>query len=101
MKSELKPCPFCGGEGAMTNLAPRKMGVLCSNVDCPVFDDSYFYFNEEEATQAWNTRATPDLTSPEMVEKVVEALSALWVEGEEVTMEQSAKAALQAVKEGV
>ena len=66
MQTELKPCPFCGGE-AKTN---ETAGIPKENMNgwgwigcqkCRVFID--FIDNEigkEQATAAWNRRANDD-----------------------------------------
>ena len=48
---------------------------------------------------AIQTYLTTLLNSPEMVEKIGVALDELWVEGARVTMRDSAKAAIKAIKE--
>lgn len=60
MMSELKPCPFCGGE-AEVYLAARYEDkdyyhVRCTN-DC-VYTKKARH-NENEAIEAWNTRYEP------------------------------------------
>ena len=52
--SELKPCPFCGGEAVLSIVAPCYW-VSCS--DCCA--ETHTLESEKEAIQAWNTR-TPD-----------------------------------------
>lgn len=59
--SELKPCPFCGGE-ANTLHRPHvidwRYSVGCNDDECRGFIGlSWLYKTEAEAIAAWNTRA--------------------------------------------
>ena len=62
--SELKPCPFCGGENVETSYKDTfsgdfRRGVYCA--DC--CGGIYPYYNTEaEAIAAWNTRHQCGLT---------------------------------------
>lgn len=63
MTSELKPCPFCGGEAVPSNEWGRA-GIKCSQCGVsyrPNSFDSNKYF--EESVAVWNTR-TPDEQEP-------------------------------------
>lgn len=55
--SELKPCPFCGGEGCLQEHIffgyTNTYGVVC--LDCCV-ETKQFFRTEEEAVEAWNRR---------------------------------------------
>ena len=55
--SELKPCPFCGGEAEMLTAESMNggylFGIMCN--DCRSRGD--VYDTEAEAIAAWNTRA--------------------------------------------
>ena len=54
----LKPCPFCGGEAHTVEPARygNQWGVSCVNyAHCKAFQG--FYTTENEAIEAWNTRA--------------------------------------------
>lgn len=52
---ELKPCPFCGGKAVVRALTiSRSFVVFCE--DCPI-GFLVPYDSEEEAVDAWNTRA--------------------------------------------
>lgn len=54
MSEELKPCPFCGGQGDYYYIMTmRKHWIGCSNCNCATDG----YDTEEEAIEAWNTRA--------------------------------------------
>lgn len=56
--SELKPCPFCGGEARTTQKAFDMYGgwsVECVGVECGC--DFAIYGTEVEAIEAWNTRS--------------------------------------------
>lgn len=54
--SELKPCPFCGGEAEMLTAESMNggylFGIMCN--DCRSRGD--VYDTEAEAIEAWNTR---------------------------------------------
>ena len=58
--SELKPCPFCGGEADIsdegTGTEPFRYWVYCPNNACFV-EGTAAYATEAEAIEAWNTRA--------------------------------------------
>ena len=50
--TELKPCPFCGGEASMYIAYDDGYYVCCDECGCglPVYN------TEEEAIEAWNRR---------------------------------------------
>jgi len=52
MSKELKACPFCGGEGILTNSVVTKPSVHCFNGDC-ILHEQFF------SAKAWNTRPSP------------------------------------------
>lgn len=53
--SELKPCPFCGGRAVVRAFTISRSFVVCCE-DCPI-GFLVPYDSEEEAVEAWNTRA--------------------------------------------
>lgn len=60
--SELKPCPFCGGEAHIAeNVGYRgdiAYTVNCNAVyGCIASDSGLWYSSREAAVEAWNTRA--------------------------------------------
>ena len=62
MATELKPCPFCGGEALLEEFTVRKgfeACVVCSG--CLVTMPTITYDTQKEATEAvvedWNRRA--------------------------------------------
>ena len=52
--SELKPCPFCGGEATTMEIQYEGWTAMC--VDCPA--ETSYLFTEEEAIEAWNRRVS-------------------------------------------
>ena len=57
--SELKRCPFCGGEAKLTKFKPfneYEFFVECMNVSCAVIPKTWIYKTETEAIVAWNNR---------------------------------------------
>lgn len=66
MTSELKPCPFCGGEAKLWSHHYAEEDLTLWQVRCNrdflrkkcYMNDSFVTFDtEEEAIEAWNTRA--------------------------------------------
>lgn len=55
---ELKPCPFCGGEAVVRAFTISRSFVVCCE-DCPI-GFLVPYDSEEEAVEAWNTRAVEE-----------------------------------------
>lgn len=55
--SNLKPCPFCGGEAECNKwwsaTIAGKYATVCTKCSC----GTDYYYTEAEAISAWNTRA--------------------------------------------
>jgi Lar family restriction alleviation protein len=62
--TELKPCPFCGGEAEMWVSDVTDRAVIY----CKVCDARIMKPNEQEAIEAWNMRVPP--TSEEIEEYI-------------------------------
>lgn len=56
MATELKPCPFCGGEAKIRDFSTPdlepEIGVFCTNCR----GQTFVYETEAEAIEAWNRR---------------------------------------------
>ena len=60
MNEELKPCPFCGGDGEMTAGGFGERQIRCANKHCDAgLGGSCWQTKEADAISAWNRR-TPD-----------------------------------------
>lgn len=104
--SELKNCPFCGGEAEkyQLNYGTADHVIRCSNIDCgvkPFIKKSNF----DKIVKYWNTR-TPTQITKEDVEKMARALSSFYgwepdseYEGRPAYMNcfEEAKAAIEAL----
>ena len=61
--SELKPCPFCGGEVVLSSLEYHDKdndtyyGVDCLNYECVACGNIPRFTRKEDAINAWNRRA--------------------------------------------
>lgn len=56
MQSELKPCPFCGGDAYIDDDTMGHSVVCCKNIECRA--QGPFRPTDDEAIAAWNTRAS-------------------------------------------
>jgi hypothetical protein len=69
IEARLKPCPFCGGEGRLTNTWTASYSVQCEQEDCEAEihglaaedSDSMAYadhdYSARSAASRWNRRA--------------------------------------------
>ena len=67
--TELKSCPFCGGEAELENNGIFAR-VLCPH--CEIHQTDYFPECEKEAIAAWNTRV---VDSPVWTEEEIEEIN--------------------------
>ena len=57
MENELKPCPFCGSDGATTFNTSFGYQVFCTNNDCILNELLSNGFDDKtEIIKKWNTR---------------------------------------------
>ena len=55
--TELKPCPFCGGEAKMhKRLNAPYHAAVCKDTKCSGHNLYVLYWSEAEAIEAWNRR---------------------------------------------
>ena len=59
--SELKPCPFCGGESVVVKTAKCGRYIVCWDCGCRTedFETDYAGTARDKAVAAWNRRAQP------------------------------------------
>ena len=74
-KIDLKPCPFCGHEALLLNVAGTDIFVVgCSDDNlCPGYAGKLapWYFGKETATVMWNRRAKEVTDSNEKIRMVL------------------------------
>lgn len=102
--SDLKPCPFCGGDAEWVDIHDDEYGNTGGSViecmSCGASTHVEFGF-KENLTSAWNTRATPDPLSDPRVKSLVRAIKEVLVNAEVVmNVPSSIYAALRAIEEG-
>lgn len=58
MMEGLKPCPFCGSDGVVSQKKDLETWIVeCSNQRCPAsYMIGWDYETEKEAIEAWNRR---------------------------------------------
>lgn len=66
--SELRKCPFCGGEDVQLHLGMFSVSIWCRS--CDTYGPINMKDSEEEATEAWNARAEDSLRGG--IEKILE-----------------------------
>ena len=58
-KTDLKPCPFCGGEAIVTfDKHGKWFYIECGNDDCPLIVQGMWHLDMNGAAEEWNRRAT-------------------------------------------
>lgn len=55
--TKLKHCPYCG-KGAFEMYQGESYRICCENPDCPAEPRTHWYFNLQEARDAWNRRSS-------------------------------------------
>ena len=56
--AELKPCPFCGGDGVIVKYKlSEKIPFESWRAYCPKCSHCTYYREEKDAIEAWNRRA--------------------------------------------
>ena len=56
--SNLKPCPFCGGEAEVKRHAEISTAYYVACTNCPVDVGRMWYWKRQDAINAWNRRTT-------------------------------------------
>ena len=54
--SDLKPCPFCGGEAKMI-IAGKFKKACCANPSCDIRPETGISTDKNAVIEAWNRRA--------------------------------------------
>lgn len=57
-KIDLLPCPFCGRKPKISKINSQLYQIVCLFSKCPAHLSCVIKKTPEEATQAWNTRAS-------------------------------------------
>ena len=66
-KTELKPCPFCGGKAWKTTCRNAELKpmyqISCPNEECNIQPYTNYSTDEETLVKEWNRRANDEETS--------------------------------------
>ena len=61
LETELKTCPFCGGEVTVDyNEYTNKYSIACGSPECSLCVVTYSCDTKEQAIEIWNRRADND-----------------------------------------
>ena len=98
MNEELKPCPFCGGDGEMTAGGFGERQIRCANKHCDAgLGGSCWQTTEADAISAWNRR-TPDAFKQGLL-RAAEIAHKRWVDGSWPLYAQDVEKAIRAEAE--
>ena len=62
--SELKPCPFCGGDAKIVYDDNKKwFFITCGNEDCDLIVQGMWHTDLKKAIEEWNRRMTDEVHS--------------------------------------
>ena len=56
-KTELKPCPFCGGEVTLITTTDMWNYISCKNENCGINPHTHVQSNKQAVIETWNKRA--------------------------------------------
>jgi len=86
--SELKPCPFCGGEGCIQRHEfvgyTDTFGIVCLDCGC---ETRQFFTHKKTAVRAWNRRADSAPTINTKQVKYFDEDENVWKIGEVIVSE--------------
>ena len=81
--SEIKSCPFCGGDGSL-NIEPKEQSIYCSCWVCGARGMAHGYEDDRQikdsirrAIESWNTRVDFRQDLDKVLDKIVEQLEEL------------------------
>jgi Lar family restriction alleviation protein len=81
--SELKKCPFCGGEAQIVEHTNYQritgFGVECCNSDCDIAPFTSYFLDKQKAINTWNRRKPVD-DVVEALEKQLKSCEKEWIE---------------------
>ena len=79
MSSELKPCPFCGGEAELNTIDESDSTVINAVwcIDCE--SEGGYYSTEAKAIKTWNTRTSEPETYDEIQAEINQLTEKLMV----------------------
>ena len=74
--TDLKPCPFCGGEATIKKVSSETIApffvAVCRQDSCLLGEYQKDYSSDDEASKAWNTRPGEDAARLEVARQKAE-----------------------------